>query len=342
MQCGALVVDACRFLPQSRPRVFVIAVDARVDCSEFLTDGDSPWFTKAVKKAHAMIPESRKGLWRWWDLPEPNETVPCAYDMIEAEPTNVEWHDQDETGRLFDMMSDLHRSKVKEAVRLGKPVGFLYKRIRKGVQRAEVRFDGVAGCLRTPHGGSSRQTVLVVNGSDLASRLLSPREAARLMGVPDSFWLPPRYNDAYRAIGDGVAVPVVSWLSSRLLAPLAQLCRKSDVGAQPAVSGDQDRAMTSESTYGETMPSLEGWWAELNPPGQDPQTYAMSAGLIVLEGMRQSFPLTRDPLRDRRESIEVLWLENSKYPGEARRGKELHQGGRQNYKRCSPRCRKPR
>ena len=71
MQCGALVVDACRFLPQSRPRVFVIAVDARVDCSEFLTDGDSPWFTKAVKKAHAVIPESRKGLWRWWDLPEP-------------------------------------------------------------------------------------------------------------------------------------------------------------------------------------------------------------------------------------------------------------------------------
>lgn len=52
--------------------------------------------------------------------------------------------------------------------------------------------------------------------------------------------------------------------------------------------------MTSESTYGEAMPSLEGWWAELNPPGQDPQTYAMSAGLIVLEGMRQSFPLTRD------------------------------------------------
>ena len=132
------------------------------------------------------------------------------------------------------MMTDLHRSKVKEAVRLGKPVGFLYKRIRKGVQRAEVRFDGVAGCLRTPHGGSSRQTVLVVNGSDVASRLLSPREAARLMGVPDSFWLPLKYNDAYRAIGDGVAVPVVSWLSNRLLAPLAQLCRNLDVGAQPA------------------------------------------------------------------------------------------------------------
>jgi DNA (cytosine-5)-methyltransferase 1 len=234
MQCGALVVDACRFLPQSRPRVFVVAVDARVDCSKFLTDGDSPWFTKVVKKAHAVIPKSRKSLWRWWDLPEPNETVPCAYGMIEADPTNVEWHDQDETRHLLDMMTDLHRSKVKEAARLGKPVGFLYKRIRKGVQRAEVRFDGVAGCLRTPHGGSSRQTVLVVNGSDLASRLLSPREAARLMGVPDSFWLPPRYNDAYRAIGDGVAVPVVSWLSSRLLTPLAQLCRKSDVGAQPA------------------------------------------------------------------------------------------------------------
>ena len=228
MQCGALVVDACRFLPQSRPRVFVVAVDTRVDCSTVVTASDSPWFTKAVKKAYEEIPEHRKELWRWWDLPKPHETVPCVYDMMEADPTNVEWHDPEETRRLLGMMTELHRSKVAEAVRLQKPIGFLYKRVRDGVQRAEVRFDGVAGCLRTPHGGSSRQTVLAVDGTDVASRLLTPREAARLMGVDDSFWLPPRYNDAYRAIGDGVAVPVVGWLSEHLLEPLVQLCRGAE------------------------------------------------------------------------------------------------------------------
>ena len=90
-----------------------------------------------------------------------------------------------------------------------------------GVQRAEVRFDGIAGCLRTPKGGSSRQTVMVVENGAIRSRLLSPREAARLMGVAETFWLPEKYNDAYRAMGDGVVVPVVRWLSERLLLPLA-------------------------------------------------------------------------------------------------------------------------
>ena len=227
MQYGALVMDASRFLPQSRPRVFVVAVDDTIDCSPLVGDSDSPWFTKAVRKAYSEIPKSRKELWRWWALPTPNRTVPCVYDMMESTPTNVEWNDRKETSRLLDMMTELNRAKVEEAIQMQKPFGFLYKRVRNGVQRAEVRFDGVAGCLRTPHGGSSRQTVLTVNGASVNSRLLSPREAARLMGVRDSFWLPPKYNDAYRAIGDGVAVPVVTWLSEHLLEPLAQLCRES-------------------------------------------------------------------------------------------------------------------
>ena len=88
------------------------------------------------------------------------------------------------------------------------------------VQRAEVRFDGISGCLRTPVGGSSRQTVIVVEKGRVRTRLLSPREAARLMGVPDSYPLPSAYNDAYHVFGDGVAVPAVSWLESHLLCPL--------------------------------------------------------------------------------------------------------------------------
>src|SRR5262249_28652351 len=97
-----------------------------------------------------------------------------------------------------------------------------YRRMRNGNQRAEVRFDGVSGCLRTPSGGSSRQTVVVVDKGRIRTRLLSPREAARLMGVDDTFWLPKRYNDAYKAMGDGVAVPVVRWLSQQLLVPIAE------------------------------------------------------------------------------------------------------------------------
>ena len=178
-------------------------------------------------KSHSELPRSQRRLWRWWKLPVPQTPVPSINEMIEPIPTNVEWNDPDETDHLLAMMTDRNLAKVESAILEQPSVGFLYKRMRHGVQRAEVRFDGVAGCLRTPDGGSSRQTVLIANDLGLSSRLLSPREAARLMGVPDAFRLPTNYNDSYRAIGDGVAVPVVRWLSQHLLEPLAQLCRES-------------------------------------------------------------------------------------------------------------------
>ena len=107
-------------------------------------------------------------------------------------------------------------------------VGGIYRRTRPDGggtkrQRAEVRFDGVAGCLRTPAGGSSRQTILVVEGRTVRSRLLSPREAARLMGLSDEYVLPARYNDAYHVCGDGVCVPVVRHIAAHVLEPLLNI-----------------------------------------------------------------------------------------------------------------------
>ena len=88
-----------------------------------------------------------------------------------------------------------------------------------------MRFDDIAGCLRTPGGGSSRQLILVVEGDKIRSRLLSARETARLMGLPDSYVLPTVYNEAYHLTGDGVAVPVVSYIARHILEPnlLAQV-----------------------------------------------------------------------------------------------------------------------
>jgi DNA (cytosine-5)-methyltransferase 1 len=88
------------------------------------------------------------------------------------------------------------------------------------VQRAEIRFDDVAGCLRTPAGGSSRQTIMLIDGKKVRSRLLSPREAARLMGLPEEYVLPNNYNEAYHLAGDGVAVPVVSFLAMNIFEPI--------------------------------------------------------------------------------------------------------------------------
>ena len=101
----------------------------------------------------------------------------------------------------------------------------VYKRGRRNSegkirQRAEVRFDGLAGCLRTPGGGSSRQTVLIVGRGQVRARLLSVREAARLMGLPETYKLPEKYNQGYKLSGDGVAVPIISYLRDELFEPL--------------------------------------------------------------------------------------------------------------------------
>jgi DNA (cytosine-5)-methyltransferase 1 len=152
--------------------------------------------------------------------------VPTLVSIVEDQPTLVEWHTPAETRRLLAMMSPRNAAKVRLAQEsLGRHVGTLYKRMRKDehgnkVQRAEVRFDKIAGCLRTPSGGSSRQTLVVVDGQRVRSRLLSPREAARLMGLPDTYALPQKYNDGYKLAGDGVAVPIVAHLRRHLFGPL--------------------------------------------------------------------------------------------------------------------------
>jgi DNA (cytosine-5)-methyltransferase 1 len=121
-------------------------------------------------------------------------------------------------------MAPLHRAKLE--ARRGRAVGAVFRRTRleegRPVQRAEVRFDGLAGCLRTPRGGSSRQAIVVVEDGHVRSRLLTPREAARLMGLPESYALPPTATNALHVTGDGVAVPVVRWLAEQLLEPLLE------------------------------------------------------------------------------------------------------------------------
>ena len=225
MQFGALLIDAERFVPQSRPRVFIVAADARADVSA-LTERDhedSPWSDKRVVAAYKSLGSRLQEQWRWWRLPVPRSPIRPIESLIFDEPIGVSWHSEAETAHLLSLMSPTNLAKIERAKQQpGQSVGFLYRRTRVDGQRAEVRFDGLSGCLRTSTGGSSRQTVVVVEDGAVRTRLLAPREAARLMGLPEGFRLPDRYNDAYHAMGDGVVVPVVSWLDKHLLTPLAR------------------------------------------------------------------------------------------------------------------------
>ena len=224
---GALVLDARGFVPQSRPRLFIIAVAAGVALPVGLVaDGVPPQgVTDPLAAAYDRLPPAVRAAAVWWNLPVPTVSPLTLAELIEADG-EVAWHDPTVTERLLALMAPLHRAKVATVQAIGRrQVGTVYRRTRadgKGgkVQRAEVRFDGLAGCLRTPSGGSSRQTLMVVQGPLVATRLLTAREAARLMGLPDSYILPTRYNDAYHLAGDGVVVPVVTHLARHLIAPI--------------------------------------------------------------------------------------------------------------------------
>ena len=226
---GAVVVDAVHFVPQSRSRLFVIGVrdDLAMMAPNITTDGASVlWHPRGLLNAYEKLSAEAKDKWLWWDPATPPLRAGAFADLIEDDPVGVEWHTASETEKLMKMMSDINLEKVNEAKASGRRiVGAIYKRTRRDevgrkVQRAEIRFDGVAGCLRTPSGGSSRQVIVIVDGETVRSRLISPRETARLMGLPDDYELPSNYNEAYHLTGDGVAVPVVRHLAQHIFEPL--------------------------------------------------------------------------------------------------------------------------
>lgn len=225
---GALIIDAADFVPQSRKRLFLIGVQKSASIPVSLTSDCpvEPFHSRALRNAVNLLPEALRQKFLWWNLPTPPRSKMTFSEIIEETPADVSWHEKSETDKLLRMMSDVNLAKVNAAQRAGRRmVGSLYRRTRRNendqrVQRAEVRFDDVAGCLRTPGGGSSRQTIIVVDGRHVRTRLISSRETARLMGLDDDYKLPKNYNEAYHLTGDGVVVPVVRHLAHHLLEPL--------------------------------------------------------------------------------------------------------------------------
>lgn len=203
---GAVLLNANRFVPQSRPRVFVIATRGPV-LADLIADEPTWLHPTPVKRAAGPLKD-----FVWWDADEPEPMTTRLADVLENAP-----FDHDEAVALIPPahVDKLHAS--------GLTYVSAYKRTRNHQQVLELRCDGIAGCLRTPAGGSSRQYLVRCDeGGELHARLLTVREAARLMGAPDSYMLPGTYNEGYLAMGDAVAAPVAHWLSKTFLARLVE------------------------------------------------------------------------------------------------------------------------
>lgn len=229
---GALEIDARHFVPQSRPRLFVIALRNDISVQGLSLAAPTGLFhTEKLRRfVHGATGLKREFI--WWAHNPPALSTQSISDIVDRKPDTV-WLSDAKVDALLAMMSEPSAARVATARRSGKrEIGLLYKRGRsdetgKTRQRAEVRFDGIAGCLRTPAGGSSRQTIMFVKGNSVKARLLSSKEASRLMGLPDSYKMPKNYNNSYKVAGDGVVVPIVSYLDAQLFQPMLQNARGS-------------------------------------------------------------------------------------------------------------------
>jgi len=211
-----LTLDARRFLPQSRPRLFVIgALDPPVDSREphcDLRPDYLQWvFADPSLRTHrAHLPS-----------PPPPRVKGLSALVEDMSDCDERWWDVDRTAAFVGSLSPMQRERVAQ-LEQGKGVKYrtAYRRTRAGVPVWEVRPDDISGCLRTARGGSSKQAVVRLGDGRLRVRWMTPLEYARLMGAGNYNLEGTRTNQALFGFGDAVAVPVVRWLGVNYLIPL--------------------------------------------------------------------------------------------------------------------------
>ena len=218
----ASMIDAKSFTPQSRPRLFIIGFAPDLALPEANTPPSDESTPAALIAAHDGLSSNARGRW-FWLAPSPTaRRYTRLSDIIEWDAPH--WHSPDQTENLIAMMNPRQKHRLDKLIENGaRRAGAAFRRTRVengiSVQRVEARFDGMAGCLRTPAGGSSRQIIFAVENGAVRSRLLNPREAARLMGLPEDYALPENTTAALKLTGDGVCVPVVRWLAENVFDP---------------------------------------------------------------------------------------------------------------------------
>jgi DNA (cytosine-5)-methyltransferase 1 len=216
--CDPLVIDASDFVPQSRARLFVVGKQGLIS-----TSGDAAVTKMRPRALVDFIKSHPELLWDIRTLPEIQTRRMALENVLEELPENDErWWSSERAEYFLNQLSQRHLKAAKLLISQNHfSYGTAFRRIRNGRSMAELRFDGMAGCLRTPRGGSGRQILFKGGKGKYAVRLLTPRECARLQGAPDeSYKIEAKDNQALFGFGDAVCVPVVRWIAENYLTPL--------------------------------------------------------------------------------------------------------------------------
>ena len=227
----ALIINASSFVPQSRPRLFVVA--KRYGGGETINVAAQSIVRPApLAQFINLTPHIR---WDIRPMPAPPAGTQVLSDIIEDLPENdAHWWNEERSRYFMEQLSERHEIAAKTMI-AGRNVSYAtaFRRVRHGRSMAELRTDGLAGCLRTPRGGSGRQILFKAGKGRYQVRLLTARECARLQGAPDDFKISVPLNQALFGFGDAVCVPVVEWIAKYYLRPLlnARAARPTEAAA---------------------------------------------------------------------------------------------------------------
>jgi DNA (cytosine-5)-methyltransferase 1 len=216
------MLDAASFVPQSRQRLFVVGVLEDAGPVQPMEQKFSQSAVRPTALADFIFAHSEIN-WKLRPLPTPPNCAPLLEDVLEDLPPEApEWWSTERAAYLINQMSPRHREVANRMMAGDRwSHGTVFRRVRHGKSMAELRTDGLAGCLRTPRGGSGRQILFKAGRGKYFARLMTPRECARLMGA-DNFRITVPPNQALFGFGDAVCVPVVEWITRNYLNPLFQ------------------------------------------------------------------------------------------------------------------------
>jgi DNA (cytosine-5)-methyltransferase 1 len=211
----ALILNAIHWVPQSRARLFVIAKlgsgTERQTCAV-----QSIIRPESLSTFINLHPNIKWDIRKLPTVPKPRKRL---RDIIEDLPPNdPHWWNSKRADYFMSQFSERHEEQAKRMLKEKRySYATAFRRVRNGKSMAELRTDGIAGCLRTPRGGSGRQILLKAGRGKYQVRLLTARECARLQGVPDSYKIDVPLNQALFGFGDAVCVPAIEWIVKQYL-----------------------------------------------------------------------------------------------------------------------------
>ncbi|MGD0769403.1 MAG: DNA (cytosine-5-)-methyltransferase [Tepidisphaeraceae bacterium] len=215
----AFILNAVHWVPQSRARLFVVAKAAPRNAARnpfAMIESDT-----RPDALFTFINTRQNVRWDVHDLPRLPKPQQKLKDIVQDLPDDdPHWWSKDRAEYFFRQFSERHLMAAR--LMMGQnsyQYATAFRRVRNGKSMAELRTDGIAGCLRTPRGGSGRQILFKAGKGKYQVRLLTARECARLQGVPDEYVINVGLNQALFGFGDAVCVPAIQWIAEHYLTP---------------------------------------------------------------------------------------------------------------------------